>query len=193
MNRPGGALERTSIRSPRRPNPPGCARPSQLDRTPGKCGNNSIREGSKLRFHRRLAHRRFPDTPASLASVPAGAFQTPRATSVREYKPATTPQGAKVRNWKSLERIGQFESGKIGRAISIVNRQTGRYPIDTRCDIANVRWRIHQQEGATLLTVSHGGTEYGIGVQTRVEFFQVAGQCSCGVWNAKNIKQVDFL
>src|SRR6185369_7077741 len=34
-----------------------------------------------------------PTAPATLASVPAGAFQTPRLASIRAYIPATKPEG----------------------------------------------------------------------------------------------------
>src|SRR5947208_8310134 len=34
-----------------------------------------------------------PSTPVTLASLPAGAFQTPRLVSVRAYIPATKPHG----------------------------------------------------------------------------------------------------
>src|SRR5580698_9730921 len=38
-------------------------------------------------------------TPFSVALMPAGAVQTPFAPSDLAYTPATTPEGAKVRNW----------------------------------------------------------------------------------------------
>src|SRR6516162_2776322 len=51
-------------------------------------------------------------TPDSVASVPAGAFHTPRVPSILAYSPATTPHGAKVRSWKLFRGSGRRSRGK---------------------------------------------------------------------------------
>src|ERR1041384_3974048 len=40
-----------------------------------------------------------PTTPLSEASVPAGAFQTPRFASIRAYRPAMYPTGGSKIGW----------------------------------------------------------------------------------------------
>src|SRR6266536_4227370 len=60
----------------------------------------------------------MPFTPANPASVPAGAFHTPRVASVRAYTPAMTPHGAKVRSCILFSGSGKRKRGKYAAAFS---------------------------------------------------------------------------
>src|SRR5205809_1241107 len=60
----------------------------------------------------------MPCTPAIPASVPGGAFQTPRVASVRAYTPAMTPHGARVRNFILLSGSDKRRRGKYAAAFS---------------------------------------------------------------------------
>ncbi len=51
-------------------------------------------------------------TPTSVASRPAGAFQTPRLVSVRAMMPATAPHGTKLVHLVISQRIGCIRRGK---------------------------------------------------------------------------------
>src|SRR5439155_7246337 len=57
-----------------------------------------------------------PSTPCNPASVPAGAFQTPRAASVRANVPATAPQGANACRLLSCSGSGISSRGKYTAA-----------------------------------------------------------------------------
>ena len=50
--------------------------------------------------------------PVSVASKPAGAFQTPRCESVREKIPATAPQGTNDSIWLPCRGSVSFKRGK---------------------------------------------------------------------------------
>ncbi len=53
-----------------------------------------------------------PTTPLSPASVPAGAFHTPRLASVRAYTPATAPLATKVSVAPPRSGSGRLMRGK---------------------------------------------------------------------------------
>src|SRR6185312_10182804 len=53
-----------------------------------------------------------PDSPVRLASMPAGAFQTPLDASVAAYSPATKPQGGKARARPCCNGSGAVTHGK---------------------------------------------------------------------------------
>src|SRR5262249_30899977 len=57
--------------------------------------------------------------PRRTASVPAGAFQTPRVPSVRAYRPAIIPLGGKgrARYWRSGS--GRLTHGKYAAALEL--------------------------------------------------------------------------
>ena len=56
--------------------------------------------------------------PLIAASRPAGAFQTPRAVSVRAMMPATMPHGTNVSICAVAQRIGLEHAREIERGVS---------------------------------------------------------------------------
>ncbi len=68
-------------------------------------------------FSASLSVAASPCTPFNAASMPAGAFHTPRCVSVRAITPATMPQGTKVSSWPWRFGSDSITRGKYSAAL----------------------------------------------------------------------------
>ncbi|CAM5615253.1 hypothetical protein RLIN73S_03768 [Rhodanobacter lindaniclasticus] len=85
--------------------------------TSGKLRRQFTPSGLSMPFSASLSGTAKPCTPFSAASMPAGAFHTPRWVSVRAITPATMPQGTKVSSWPWRFGSDSITRGKYSAAL----------------------------------------------------------------------------